>query len=66
MYITKTKKEFEKHFRAEILPIIKAKESEYTNGVDTVMRREAWNDYIDSLVKDRQLPKKAMDWSAPW
>lgn len=65
----KTKKEFEQYFRLEILPSIKAKESEYKTGrysVDLPMRREAWNNLIDCMVKDNQLPKRSIDWECPW
>lgn len=69
MYMCKTKKEFEKYFRSEILPFIKAEESKYVVNrfsVDYPMRREEWNNLIDILIKDRQLPQYAENWCAPW
>ncbi len=69
------KREFERWFRAEIMPEIRAMEKQYTAGseqvnkrftVDRPMRREAWNNLIDSMVKDRELPIHAMDWECPW
>jgi hypothetical protein len=60
----KTKTEFTRYFRAEILPIIR--ERYEADGMrDLPARREAWNDTIDAMVKDRQLPRCAVDWVCP-
>lgn len=64
--IAKTKKDFEKYFRAEILPLIKEVELKQGNGIDACMRREEWNNLIDMYIKDRQLPRIAENWIAPW
>ena len=65
-YIATTRKDFEKFFRAEFLPLIKKTESQCGNGIDAPLRREEWNNLIDVYVQDKQLPKYALDWSAPW
>lgn len=68
--IAKTRRDFTKYFKAEYLPSIKAQEAawqEKTNPtIDYPFRRETWNNLIDSLVRDKQLPKQAIDWEAPW
>lgn len=34
---------------------------------DVIMRREAWNDFTDSLCKDRQITSKQYDtWTNPF
>jgi len=60
------KKEFEKHFRQEFLPIIREIEQENGNGVDRVMRNEEWNNVIDSMIKEGTLPDRAQDWTSPF
>lgn len=56
------KSEFERVFRAEILPdLIRAERGR----VDRPMRREAWNDAIDSFIRDGLLPLRAGDWLHP-
>lgn len=62
----KTKKEFEKWFRAEVMPYVRAKEAEYNHRLDLPLRREEWNNTIDAMVKGRELPKRAYDWFCPW
>jgi len=62
-YLTTTKKNFEKIFRREYLPMIRREES---RGIDYPLRRESWNNLIDALVKDGDLPGKANDWVCPW
>ena len=66
--IAKTKKEFESYFRQEVLPELQKKEREYfrKSSVDIPLRREEWNNLIDALVEDGQLPKRALDWYCPW
>lgn len=61
----KTKAEFVKYFREEIMPSIKASEKE-VGFPDYPMRAEAWNNLTDSLVTDRQLPKAALNWDNPF
>jgi transposase len=69
------KRDFERWFRAEILPEIRAMEREFTLNsgqvnkrftVDRPMRRESWNNLIDAMVKEKELPIHAMDWTCPW
>ena len=60
-----TKKDFEKFFRAEILPEIR-EQYERDNRIDCPARREAWNNIIDAMVTDNELPKRAINWSCPW
>jgi len=62
----RTKKEFEKFFRQEVLPFIRAEENKYRPGVDRPMRREEWNNTIDAMVQDGELPERACDWVSPW
>jgi len=66
MYIAKTKKEFLEYFKAEFLPEIKKQENEFQPGIDRPMRREAWNNLIDSYLRDRMLPRIAENWCCPW
>ena len=58
----KTKAEAVKVFRQSIAPIIR---QQYGRG-DAIAMREAWNDWTDALIKDRELPKSAYDWSNPF
>jgi len=62
--LAKTKKEYTVYFKAEILPMIK-EAYEQDGQADYVARAEAWNDDIDGLVRDRQLPSRARDWCCP-
>jgi hypothetical protein len=71
----RTKREFERFFRAEIMPEIRSMEKWYTANsgqvnkrvfVDVPLRRESWNNLIDAMVKDGSLPICAMDWECPW
>lgn len=70
MYITKTRAEFIKYFKQEYLPGIRQQEKDWQGTdmptADIPLRREEWNNLIDCYVKDNLLPRKAMDWSAPW
>jgi len=63
--IATTRKEFIKYFRSEVLPGIRQHERKYmlSGRVDISLRYQTWNDLIDSLVTDKQLPEKALDWS---
>lgn len=65
----KTKKEFQAYFNAEIMPLIRAEEHQYKTGryfVDVPLRREAWNNEIDLLLRDGMLPKSAENWANPF
>ena len=62
----KTKKEFEKYFRQEVLPAIRKEEQKYGPGIDYPMRREEWNKIIGMMIEDGALPTRAEDWSCPW
>lgn len=70
MFIATNKKDFLVYFKAEYLSGIKRQEIEwqgtYNTTIDRPFRRETWNNLIDSYVRDRQLPRKAMDWCCPW
>jgi hypothetical protein len=51
-------------FREDILPLIK--NIEY-NGVDSIMRREEWNDYTDRLCKEGAITNRQYNnWSNPF
>ena len=65
MYMAKTKKEYLRYFRSEVLPLIR-EQFEQDGRIDRPARRETWNNDIDALVEDRQLPKHAIDWTCPW
>lgn len=67
--LAKTKKQFEAYFRSIDLVEIRRQERRYKTGrfsIDYPMRREAWNNLIDYLLKDNQLPVRAEDWISPW
>ena len=75
MYLARTKRDFEKYFRREVLPFIRDMERKNTQAsgqvnkryiIDYPMRREEWSNIIDSLVKDRELPNCAVNWICPW
>ena len=39
----------------------------YHNDLDKIMRREMWNDFIDSLCKDGTISEKQYNnWVHPW
>lgn len=51
------RKQFEAMFKAEIEPNI--------SQTDKPALRQAWNDTIDSMIKDGTLNKRAGNWSHP-
>jgi len=65
-----TKKEVLAMFKQEVLPVIREKEAEYRCGhqtVDTPMRREEWNNYVDYLYSDKLITQRQLDnWSNPY
>lgn len=63
-----TKKEAEKVFRRDYLPEIRQREAQFPNmGIDTVMRRTAWNDMVDSLNKAGYVSdNQVMNWTNPY
>jgi hypothetical protein len=62
----KTKKEALTCFKRDCLFWIEEQEKEWGCGVDKIYRREVWNNWVDSMLKDRQLPKRAIEWSNPF
>ena len=58
-----TKSKFEAMFREDVLPHVAAKER--SGFPDKPARREAWNNTIDSYIRDRVLPEAAGNWSHP-
>ena len=52
----RTKKQVDEFFKMGILPSIKV--LEYGGFIDKPLRREAYNNYIDSLCKDGKITKK--------
>lgn len=59
-----TKKEVVRLFNTEILPAVRARYEQ--DGIpDWPARREEWNNYVDSLIKDGQVPRSADGWSGP-
>ena len=66
MVRTLTKKEALADFKENILPFIK-KRYEQDGRIDYPARREAWNNYTDSLCKDGKItPKQYATWAYPW
>lgn len=61
-----TKKQAVEFFREEILPVIK--ENYEQDGIaDKPARREAWNNFTDSLCKDGQITlKQYKTWDNPF
>lgn len=61
-----TKKEAVKMFRDEILPSIRER-CEKDGRVDRLARREAWNNFTDSLCKDGQITSRQYNtWNSPF
>jgi hypothetical protein len=61
-----TKRQFEEMFREEILPGLIEHEQQRGSGFpDKPGRREAWNNMVDSYIRDRQLPESAGNWGHP-
>ena len=61
-----TKTEAVALFKEAVLPAIKQREQGYGNGIDEVMRREAWNNFTDSLCKNNQISDwQYENWSQP-
>ena len=58
-----TKKQFEEVFREEVLPYVI--ERERAGFPDKPARREAWNNTVDSYIRDRTLPEAAGNWGHP-
>jgi len=65
-FITKT--EAKEVFRNDYLPEIKQKEAMFPNlGIDSSMRRTAWNDMVDALNKAGYVSdNQAMNWKNPY
>ena len=65
MYQASTRQDFIANiWKPELLPAVKA-QYEQDGMRDIPARRETWNNYIDALVQDRQLPRHAVNWSCP-
>ena len=61
-----TKRQFEEMFREEILPhLVEHEQQRGSRFPDKPGRREAWNNTVDSYIRDRQLPASAGDWGHP-
>lgn len=56
-----TKKAFEDHFREEVLPYV----IERYGVSDRPARRQAWNDTVDSYIRDGMLSEAAGNWGHP-
>lgn len=57
--------EFEDMFRNEIMPNIEEKENEGVGIPDYPLRRETWNDTMDSYINDGMLDESAGNYSLP-
>jgi hypothetical protein len=64
-YVAKTRRDFESYFRREILPYVRDL-FEPDGRVDKPARREEWNNHIDVLLRDGELPPRAVEWRCPW
>jgi GTP cyclohydrolase I len=61
-----TKKEALSRFKAEVLPGIR-KQYEKDGVVDTPARCEAWNDWTDALMKNKEItPAQYESWDNPF
>jgi len=61
-----TKAQFEAMFKEDVIPSILAQEQQYGSTFpDAPMRREAWNNMVDSYVRDGVLSSRAENWSHP-
>jgi hypothetical protein len=60
-----TKREAERQYRDHVLPEVK-KQYETSGRIDKPARAEAWNNFTDSLCKDRQITMKQYEtWGHP-
>lgn len=58
-----TKKQAERQFKEEVLPIVKAQEK---NGKDAAMRNQEWGYFIDSLCRDGLITQDQYhNWDSP-
>lgn len=64
-YLFTNKKEFKKYFVAEILPAIRER-YEQDGRVDYPARREEWNNLVDAMAQDGEIPPRGADWVCPW
>jgi len=61
-----TKQQVVKLFKEEILPMVKDR-YEQDGVIDKPARREAWNNFTDSLCKDGQITLKQYEsWNNPF
>ena len=58
------KTQFDKFFRAEIMPAIREYEKPYTRK-DRILRTEEYNNLVDAYVRERILPSRAVNWRIP-
>lgn len=62
----KTRKQFVDYFRTEVMPTVRMTEKSQGGGIDNPLRCETWNNLVDSMVTDRQLPRCATRWDNPF
>jgi hypothetical protein len=60
-----TKKQIVAIFKEDILPCVKA-EYEQDNRIDYPARREAWNNWLDSLRTDNTITEEQASYTCPW
>lgn len=48
------------------MPGIRATEQKQGGGVDYPLRAETWNNTVDAMITDRQLPRSASHWNNPF
>lgn len=54
-----SQKEARKFFNSEIKPVL----LETYSASDTVAFNEEFNNWVDSMVTDREMPKRALNWT---
>ena len=60
------KAEFTKCFRSDVMPKIRETERAQGGSADYPLRAETWNNMVDALVTDRELPRVALNWGCPF
>lgn len=63
----KTKENFLTFFRKNHMPEIKEIERrEFAGSMNREMRRKFWKNLIQSMIKERTLDSRAVEWVCPW
>ena len=66
LHTVMTREQAIEQFKEYVLPSIQKRECANGSDFDEPMRSEAWNDYVDSLCKDRQISDwQEQNWTHP-